>query len=170
VRKAHGIRGELAIEIMTDSPDEVFSSGSRVFAGTVDGEIAASRQELHVASVRPQGDGFLMRFEEIADRTAAELWRGRYMLLPRNELPALEEDELYLHELPGMEVHLADGTKLGTVDAWYELPQGVAIDVRRAGTRNNETVMLLYDDATIQSVDRERRIIVVTPPDGLLDE
>ena len=38
VRKAHGIRGELVVEPLTDAPDAVFAPGRRVFAGTVDGD------------------------------------------------------------------------------------------------------------------------------------
>ena len=61
------------------------------------------------------------------------------------------------------------GVTLGTVEEIYELPQGLALDVRRAEPRAAETVMLLYDDHTIASVDKERRIILVTPPEGLVE-
>ena len=40
IRKAQGIRGEVVIEPLTDKPDVVFASGSRVFAGTPDGDLA----------------------------------------------------------------------------------------------------------------------------------
>ena len=40
VRRAHGIRGELAVEVITDAPDAIFAPGRRVFAGTVDGDPA----------------------------------------------------------------------------------------------------------------------------------
>jgi hypothetical protein len=40
VRKAHGIRGDLVVEPMTDEPDAVFAPGRRVFAGTASGNRA----------------------------------------------------------------------------------------------------------------------------------
>jgi ribosomal 30S subunit maturation factor RimM len=43
IRKAQGIRGEVVVEPLTDKPDVVFASGSRVFAGTTDGELAIAR-------------------------------------------------------------------------------------------------------------------------------
>jgi hypothetical protein len=49
------------------------------------------------------------------------------------------------------------------------LPQGLALDVRRTAPRASETVLILYDEHTIESVDKERRVIVVTPPEGLLE-
>ena len=169
IRKAHGVRGEVVVECITDAPDAIFASGHRVFAGTVTGDIARSRQELHIESSRPFNDGLLVHFDEIADRTAADLWRGRYLLVPESEVPALGDDEVYLHDLLGMRVVLVSGEEVGVVEELYELPQGLAIDVRRRAPRENETVMLLYDDNTVASVDKDARTIVVTPPEGLLE-
>ena len=169
VRKAHGIRGEVVVELITDAPDAIFASGRRVFAGTVSGDVAPNRLELRVATARPFSDGLLVGFAEVPDRTTAETWRGRYLLVPASEVPAPDEDEVYVHDLLGMRVELLGGEPVGTVDATYELPQGLAIDVRRAAPREAETVMLPYDDRTIASVDKAARTIVVTPPDGLLE-
>ena len=169
VHKAHGIRGEVVVETMTDAPETVFASGRRVFAGTAAGDVSASRQELHVRSVRPFNDGLLVAFDEVPERNAAELWRGRYLLLPAEEVPPLSDSEVYLHDLIGMRVNLADGLTVGTVEELYELPQGLALDVRRSEPRDGETVLLLYDDHTVASVDKDARVIVVTPPEGLLE-
>lgn len=169
VRKAHGIRGEVLVEVITDAPDAVFASGRRVFAGTAGGDISPSRQELHVRTVRSFNEGLLVGFDEVSERNAAEMWRGRYLLLPAEELPPPDEEEVYLHDLIGMRVELVDGMTVGTVSEFYELPQGLALDVRRAEPRDDETVLILYDDNTIASVDKERRVIVVTPAEGLLE-
>jgi 16S rRNA processing protein RimM len=169
VRKAHGIRGEVVVEVITDAPDAVFASGRRVFAGTATGDLASNRLELHVGSTRPFNEGLLVGFAEVPDRNAAETWRGRYLLLPADELPAPDDDEVYVHELVGMRVELVGGQPVGTVEEIYELPQGLAIDVRRAKPREAETVMLPYDDRTVASVDKTERVIVVTPPEGLLE-
>ena len=87
VRKAHGIRGELVIEPLTDAPDAVFAAGRRVFAGTVAGDLAPGAPTLTVRRARPFKGGWIVHFDEIADRTAAELWRERYILAPLAELP-----------------------------------------------------------------------------------
>jgi 16S rRNA processing protein RimM len=169
VRKAHGIRGEVVVEVITDEPDAVYASGRRVFAGTASGALSGNRLELHIRSARPFNEGLLVGFAEVPDRNAAEAWRGRYLLLPTDELPAPDENEVYVHDLVGMRVELSDGQPVGTVEETYELPQGLAIDVRRAAPRDAETVMLLYDEHTVASVDKRERVIVVTPPDGLLE-
>ena len=169
VRKAHGIRGEVVVEAITDAPDAIFAPGRRVFAGTATGDISTSGQELHIRSVRPFNEGMLVGFDEVPERNAAELWRGRYLLLPAEEVPAPADDEVYLHDLVGMRVDLATGEVVGVVEELYELPQGLALDVRRAEPRDGETVLLLYDDNTVASVDKDARVIVVTPPEGLLE-
>ncbi|MFL5606424.1 MAG: ribosome maturation factor RimM [Gemmatimonadaceae bacterium] len=169
VRKAHGIRGEVVVEVITDEPDAVFASGRRVFAGTTAGGLAPNRLELHIGSTRPFNEGLLVGFAEVPDRNAAEAWRGRYLLLPAEELSAPDENEVYVHDLVGMRVELSDGQPVGTVEEIYELPQGLAIDVRRPAPRNAETVMLLYDERTVASVNKTERVIVVTPPEGLLE-
>jgi 16S rRNA processing protein RimM len=169
VRKAHGIRGEVVVETITDAPDAIFAPGRRVFAGTADGDVAPNRAELHVRTSREFNEGLLVGFDEVPDRNVAETWRGRYLLLPSDELPPPTEDEVYLHDLIGMRVQLADGAVVGTVEELYDLPQGLAIDVRLATPRGAQTVMLQYDDRTVASVDKETRVIVVTPPEGLLE-
>jgi len=169
VRKAHGIRGEVVVELLTDEPDAIFASGRRVFAGNAAGDLARDRQELHIRSVRDFNEGLLVAFAEVPDRNAAELWRGRYLLAPESEVPAPEEDEVYLHDLIGMRVDLDDGTTIGSIEEVYELPLGLAVDVRRIAPRQDETVLLPWDERTVNSVDRQARVIVVTPPEGLLE-
>jgi 16S rRNA processing protein RimM len=169
VRKAHGIRGEVVVEVITDAPDAIFATDRRVFAGTAAGDVAPSRQELHIRSARPFNEGLLLGFDEVPDRNQAELWRGRYLLVPAGELPQPADDEVYLHDLIGMRVVLPSGEEVGTVEELYELPQGLSIDVRRAPPREAQTVLVLYDDHTIASVDKSERVIVITPPDGLLE-
>jgi 16S rRNA processing protein RimM len=169
VRKAHGIRGEVVVETITDAPDAIFAAGRRVFAGTATGDLAPARQELRIGSVRSFNDGLLVGFDEVPDRNVAETWRGRYLLLPEHELPPPDEEQVYVHELLGMRVELESGEVVGSVEETYELPQGLAIDVRRVPPREKESVLLPYDDRTIASVDKSARVIVIRPAEGLLE-
>ena len=166
VRKAHGIRGELVVEPITDAPDAIFAPGRRVLAGTRSGDIAPDRHELHIDRASRFKDGLIVAFRGIADRNAAELWRERYLLVPHEETIPLSEGEVYLHELIGMEVRLAAGDPVGAIEDVFELPQGLAIDVRPRGA--GSTIMLLYDQSVI-AIDREARVVTVQIPDGLID-
>jgi len=172
IRKAQGIRGEVVVEPLTDKPDVVFASGSRVFAGTTDGELAVAdvRGEeafptLTITRSQPYKKGLIVQFEELQDRDSAELWRGRYLLAPFSELPPLQDDEVYLHDLTGMKVVSADGAEIGLVSTFYELPQGIMLDVNTS----RGSVLIPYRAEIIVRTNLETRTIVMDDKVGLLD-
>jgi 16S rRNA processing protein RimM len=174
IRKAQGVRGEVVVEPLTDKPDVVFASGSRVFAGTTDGELAVAHDvrgedevpTLTIARSQPFKKGLIVQFEELQDRDSAELWRGRYLLAPFSELPPLQEDEVYLHDLTGMNVVSAGGVAIGQVTAFYELPQGIMLDVQTS----RGSVLIPYRAEIIVRTDLETRTIVMDDKIGLLDD
>ena len=166
VRKAHGIRGELLVEPITDAPDAIFVSGRRLFAGTATGDPSPDGQELHITAVRQHMDSVRLTLEEVPDRSAAELWRGRFLLAPQDELPPPADDEVYLHDLIAMRVVHVDGRVLGTVADTYDLPQGLMLDVRPVN--GGPTYFIPWQEEFLVDVDEAARIITVNPPEGLL--
>jgi 16S rRNA processing protein RimM len=174
IRKAQGIKGEVVVEPFTDKPDVIFASGSRVFAGTTEGELAVTHDvmgetqipTLTVAASKPFKKGIIVQFEELRDRDSAELWRGRYLLAPFSELPPLEEDQVYLHDLVGMKAEGVAGEPIGSVSTYYELPQGIMLDVKTA----RGSVLIPYRPEVIARVDVEARTIVIDDKLGFLDD
>jgi 16S rRNA processing protein RimM len=174
IRKAQGIRGEVVVEPLTDKPDVVFASGSRVFAGTTDGDLAVASDvrgadevpTLTITRSQPFKKGLIVQFEELQDRDSAELWRGRYLLARFSELPPLQEGEVYLHDLTGMKVVSAEGAQIGEVTTFYELPQGIMLDVRTS----RGSVLIPYRAEMIVRTDLETRTVVVDDKIGLLDD
>ena len=167
VRRAHGIRGELVIEPLTNAPDAVFAPGRRLLAGTVSGDPAPDERTLVVEDSRPfKGGGWIVAFEGIVDRNEAERWRERYVLAPRGELDPIAEDEVYLHDLLGLEVVLhGSAERVGEVTDVYELPYGVLLDVRR----EKDSVLIPLRSEVVQHVDLDARRLIIDPPDGLLE-
>lgn len=163
VRKTHGVRGDLVIEPLTDD-DTVFTPGRCLIAGTASGDPAKERRELHVTAASPFKGGYIVHFEELSVREVADNWRGRYLLLPAAELTPLADDQVYVHELPGMRVELESGEVVGVVDTIYELPQGITLDVKRP----TGSVLIPYD-RVVTHLDREARVMRISPPHGLLD-
>jgi 16S rRNA processing protein RimM len=173
IRKAQGIRGEVVVEPLTDKPDVVFASGSRVFAGNAHGDLAVARNvhgeesppTLTIESTKPFKKGLMVQFEELRDRESAELWRGRYLLAPFAELPPPAEDEVYLHDLIGMKVEDRAGAALGEVTTLYELPQGVMLDVKTGGG----SVLIPYRPEIVVRTDVAARIVVIDESLGLIE-
>ena len=167
VRRAHGIHGELVIEPLTDAPDAVFAPGRRLFAGTIEGDLAPDERTLVVEESRPfKGGGWIVAFTGLVDRNEAERWRERYLLAPRSELDPIGDDEVYLHDLHGLEVVLDDSKqRIGEVVDVYELPQGVMLDVRR----EQGTVLIPFSAEVVRRVDLDARRVFIHPPEGMLE-
>lgn len=178
IRKAHGIRGELQVEALTDAPAAIFAAGRRLFVGDAAGAplplpgarggAAAPAAAVTVSRATPFKGGCILALAEVGDRNEADLWRGRTLLLPTGELPPPADDEVYFHDLMGMRVELRDGTHVGDVDALYDLPHGLVLDVRRAPPAVG-TVAILYRPEMVAEVDTARRVLVLDPPEGLLE-
>jgi 16S rRNA processing protein RimM len=166
IRRAHGVRGELLLEVMTQSPGAIFAPGARVLAGTTQGDASSGGEALTVQEVRPFKDGLLVRFGEIPDRTIAERWRDRFLLVPLSEVDAPAEDEIFVHDLVGLRVVRPDGVVIGDVIATVETAAGLLLEVQQTGG----TVLMPYDLAFIREVDLDARQLVVDAPAGLFDD
>jgi len=165
IRNAQGIRGEVVVEPLTDAPDAVFASGRRVFVGDASAGLKNQNETLTVDGVRPFKGGLMIKFDSIADRNAAELLRGRYLFAPFEELDPLDEDEVYLHDLIGMKVELTSGQSIGEVTAYYELPQGLTLDVKTS----KGSVLVPYRPEVIDRTDTDARTVVVKSDVGIFD-
>lgn len=171
VRRPHGVRGELAVEALTDEPDAILAPGRRLFQGTHDGALwldpkSQLPRELHVTGLRPVKDGWLLTLEEITDRTEAERWNGRHLLTLTEELSDPDEGEVFAHELVGMTlVDAENGETIGEVIEFYDLPQGLLLEFR--GPKGVHSVPFVEE--FVEEVDREERRIVVRLPEGLID-
>lgn len=171
IRRPHGVRGELALEALTDEPGAILAPGRRVFQGTHEGTLyldPRSKQpcELLVKSLRPVKDGWLISLDAIGDRTEAEKWNGRHLMVPVEELSEPDEGEVFAHELVGMQlVDASSSATIGEVVEFYELPQGLLLEFR--GPKG--LASLPFVEEFVVDVDRDARIIRVRLPDGLID-
>jgi 16S rRNA processing protein RimM len=168
VRRAHGVRGELVVELMTDAPDVIFASGARVFMGDANGDIwrdpkTNAVRELKIISSRPFKAGLLVTLDAVTDRTEAERWNDRHLLVPFEELTEPDEGEVFLHELAGMRVVDEAGAALGDIRGFFQVPHGVLLDVR---TKRGD-VALPFNEMFVREVNRKERTMTVAIPDEL---
>lgn len=166
VRRAHGLRGDVIVESITNDPAAVFREGRQLFGGTPSGTIDMTAPPLTIRRASPfQKRGWLLQLDELADRTAAEAWRGRLLLAPLDAVARCGPDEVFYHDLVGLTVERTDGTVVGAVDGWFELPNALLLSLATATGEK----LLPYLPTVIQRVDLARRVIVVDPPIGLFD-
>lgn len=162
VAKAHGITGELAVDVHTDSPDERFVPGAVFSARLRDRSV----RELTVSAVRPHSGRLLIRFDEVPDRTVAETLRGAQLLIDAADLPpSADPDAFYDHELEGLAAVLADGTEIGTV---REIARGPAGELLVLGRPDGTEALVPFVRAIVPEVDVAGGRVVLDPPEGLL--
>ena len=154
IAKAHGILGEVAIDVVSDEPAR-FAPGARVFAG---------ERTLTVATSRAHQSRVLVLFEGISDRTDAEQLKGTELTIPVEEARALNDDwSFYPHELTGLAVVNERGDVLGTMDRVEESP---AADIWVVRTDGREILVPAVRDIVVR-VDLDRGAIILRPPEGL---
>ncbi|MEV4602447.1 ribosome maturation factor RimM [Amycolatopsis sp. NPDC049253] len=163
IAKAHGIRGELAVDVRTDSPEQRFAVGAVVTTQLRDG----SKRDLTIAAAREHSGRLLVRFEEVLTRDVAETLRGALLLADTATLPPTDDpDEFYDHELAGLSAELADGTVVGKVVEVVHSPAGELLELDVAGRE----VLVPFVRAIVPTVDVAGGRVVLDPPEGLLDE
>src|SRR5688572_25656953 len=105
--RPHGVRGEVVVESRTDEPELRFREGSEFIAGP---------SRLTILSVRPHLGRYLIFFEEIATREAAEAARGTVLSVESSTLERPQDpDEFHDHELIGLRVVTVAGDAVGSI-------------------------------------------------------
>lgn len=165
IRRSHGVKGDVLVEPFTGTPGALLAPGVPVFLGRSAGPDPLVHDAVVVETMEVRGDGLLLRIEGVSDRNAADLLRGRFLFVPIASLPAPAKDEVFLHDLVGMMVATDDGTDLGEVRGWFELPHGLLLEVR--GVRGE--ILVPYHDEFVRHVDSGQRRLVVRLPEGYLD-
>jgi len=127
VRGVHGLRGAVRVEVLTDKPDERFVVGTALHP-------EGSEEKLTIAAAEAvaDGPGWRVRFEEIADRTAAQRLQGVY-LETAVAGTGLGRGEYYWHEVIGVAVTDVSGRALGTIRDVYRVG-GAEVFVVKGGS------------------------------------
>lgn len=163
VRRAHGLGGEVLVELETGDPDEVFTT-DRVFG--VSGGKDGGPSRLTLVGTRRHKGGLLLRFREVGGREEADRLRGVELSLPVDELRALDEGEYFVHDLVGYSVERIDGEVIGEVVTSYETGAQLLLGVAAGGRE----LLIPFGKQLVTEVDGVGRRIVIDPPPGLLED
>lgn len=160
VAKPRGLKGELVADLLTDFPER-FDGLTNVIGVFVNGE----HRELKIEDAWFQNDRIVLKFEGIDSIEAADEFRNTEICVDESDAVRLDTGEYYDWQLEGCEVFTLDGTAIGKV---REV-------MRTGGTENlvveNEgrDVLIPFAEAICIEVDIEKKLIVVDPPEGLLE-
>jgi 16S rRNA processing protein RimM len=158
ITRPYGIRGEVAVEVLTDFPER-FDSIEVVYLGD-----ALEAQAWQVTATRWHKDRVLLTLQSCEDRTAAERLRGLLVQVPIEEAMPLPEDEYYTYELIGLDVVTVEGEDLGRVsDVLFTSANDVYVVV---GPRGQILLPAIAD--VIERIDLDAGQMVVRLMEGLV--
>jgi 16S rRNA processing protein RimM len=166
IGRPHGVRGEVTVEVRTDDPENRFRPGAVLRTEPV------ARGPLTVAGRRWHREVLLLTLEgpdgkPVDSREAAEELRDTELHVAVADLPALDEpDVFYDHQLVGLRARLTDGAPLGEVIAVRH--EGADLLVVRRDDDAGE-VLVPFVGAIVPTVDLAAGVLVVDPPEGLLE-
>jgi 16S rRNA processing protein RimM len=175
VVRAHGVRGEVVVDVRTDAPEERFAVGAVLQTDstavrhlqTVPPGVWTPPATVTVESVRPHQGRLLVVFDGIYDRSLAEDMRGVLLCVDSAQVPAsADPDEFNDHELVGLAVVDAEGEPVGELLRVDHAPAHDLLVVRLADGR---TGLVPFVREIVPEVDVVGGRIVITPPEGLFD-
>ncbi|NLE99063.1 MAG: ribosome maturation factor RimM [Propionibacterium sp.] len=159
VGRAHGIRGDVSIDMATDEPKRRFAKGAKLRL--------ADETHVEVASVRWHGSRLLVSFVGYPDRTAVERLTGQelWTTVRTDERPD-DPEEFYDRHLIGLEVRRADGTTAGVVTEVTHLPSQDLLTVDVDG----EERLVPFVGELVPTVDLEGGYLQLADVHGLLED
>ena len=152
---AHGIKGEVRVKSFTAEPLELAAYGPLE---------ASDGRRFTIEAARPAGaspDMLVVRFQGIAERSAAEALNGLDLTVPRERLPEPDEDEFYHADLIGLAAVTPSGAPLGTVVAVPNYGAGDLLEIARP---KGPTLLVPFTRAAVPAIDLAAKRVVVDPP------
>jgi 16S rRNA processing protein RimM len=151
----HGVRGEIRLQSFTADPLAIAGYG-----GLTD---KSGARKFTLTSVRPQGKDMLVaKVSGVEGRSGAEALTGVELYLPREKLPAPEEEEFYIADLVGLRAETPDGAELGMIVAVRNFGAGDILEI--APAQGGETLLLPFTKSVVPTVDISAGRVIVEPP------
>jgi 16S rRNA processing protein RimM len=162
VLRPHGVRGELAVDVLSDAPDR-FAPGAELAAGDPDGD--GPLRPVTVTAARLHLGRLLVRLDGVEDRDAAEGLRGALLSIPLAAARPLAADEFWPHQLVGLDVVDREGRRRGRV---ADVVPGTAHDLLAVALPDGER-RLVPAVAALVTVELAAGRVLVDAVPGLLD-
>jgi len=154
LRRAHGVKGEIPLEVYTEMM-ELLVPGSLVFIGE-------THQPYTIERTRWKQALLLLKFKEIDDRTIVSALTNEQVFVKSTQLPSLSDDEIYSHQMIGLQVFYEDGVFLGVLE---EILETGANDVFVIKDDSGEEILIPDIDGIIIQFDLENNKMVVARMD-----
>jgi 16S rRNA processing protein RimM len=159
--KVRGLRGEVVADLLTDFPDR-FERLSALVAISPDG----THRSLQIEEKWFHGDRIVLKFAGFDAPEMAKELVGSELAIPAGERVQLPQDNYYEWELIGCQVETISGTIVGQV---RQIMRTGAVELLAiADDAGRERLVPMARDIVVE-IDKERKLIRIDPPAGLLE-
>jgi 16S rRNA processing protein RimM len=155
--RAHGVRGDIAVDVRTDAPEARFAVGRSLRTDPPD------RGPLTINGVKIHSGRLLLHFAGVEDRDAAGKLSGTVLVIGVTEAGPAGPDAWWDHELVGLRVETSRGEGLGVVADVIHAP---AQDVLAVILPDGREALLPFVEALVPEVDMPGGRLIVAPPPG----
>lgn len=147
IQNTHGLKGELKVK--SNSDFNRFIPGTKLYIKYKNDFV-----EVVVAAAKETPTTILVRFENLNDINLVEKYKGSDIVINKDDLDELEDNEYYYYELIGLDVYNQNGILRGKVVGIMELPQGESLEIdvngkKRTVPLRDEFVSEITDDKII---------------------
>ncbi|HSI91584.1 MAG TPA: ribosome maturation factor RimM [Adhaeribacter sp.] len=158
--RTHGVKGQVTAFFDVDYPED-YEELESVFL-LMGGKLVP----FFIERIEPQaGAKFILKFEDLHTIAEAEKLKSVALYLPLSELPDLDEDQFYFHEVVGYTVVDENLGELGTVAAFYEMPNQ---DLMAMEYQGHEILIPVADEIVLRT-DKAAKKVFVKLPEGLME-
>ena len=156
----YSFKGEVLIKLDTDDPETYLSLQS--FLLEDESRLIPSfttKVQLHKSQL------LRVSVEGVKSEKQADLMIGKSVYLPLDQLPKLDEDQFYFHEIIGFEVIDSLQGQIGTITGVNDRSSQVLLEVEY----NYRQILIPLVDELIQQLDKQKKQLYLSIPEGLLD-
>ena len=159
ITKTHGVRGELVLWLDVDFPED-YEDLESIFL-----EVRGELVPFFMESFRLSGNRAIVQFEDIDTFEKAEGMINLQAFLPLEELPELDEDQFYYHEIIDFKVIDKNLGELGTVQTVHSMQ---AQDLLVMDYKGKEVFVPVIPEIVLNA-EKDKKILNVNLPEGLLE-
>lgn len=159
ISATHGLKGEVKVFPTTDDPER-FRKLKKVYLDT-----GKDYMPLKVTGIKFFKNQVILKFQEFQDINEIEKYRGKDLLIDREQAVPLAENENFIVDLIDMDVYDEEEKRLGTLT---DVLQTGANDVYVIEKDEGKEILLPAIPSCILDVDVEAAKMIVRIPEGLL--
>ncbi len=160
LRRAHGVRGDMVMEVLTDFPERL-KPGTAVFVGP-------GHVRVEIERVGTHSEGMLIKFAGVESPEATERYRNKTVYVTTADRPRLPKGQYYEHQVLGFAVVEEETGE--TIGVLSEIMRTGATDIYIVERRDGSEVLLPVIPSVVLALDADRRMIRVHLLPGLIED